>query len=271
MDYSPQQALAWIVAGLGVVVGFYFVIPLLIYATQRMNGDPKIVIFDGELHRPPQRVADYLDETGEALMGLGFEPYPCVALPDPMPNVRAICQVWIHPARRDAALVSAIFGMSKETSGAIQTYYAEILSRFADDDVSLIQTNNASAVSAFPEAPGERTFRFPQVSSVGKLDRLHCRLVERYGPSRRKVVTLLDQFGGDLERYVRWALVDSYRKQERTGYLTFSEEGGCWRPTVKGAYLMTWSQLWPMSAILKHRIRREAQRLLRELGRVDDA
>ena len=113
MDYSDWPR--WSTAALILVAGFYLLIPWLIYHTQRMNGDPRIVIFDAEENRLPPGVAEYFDDCGESLLGLGFEPYPCVALPDPMPNVRAICQVWVHPERRDATLVSAIFGVARRT------------------------------------------------------------------------------------------------------------------------------------------------------------
>ena len=267
MDYSQWPKL--VLAGGILVAGFYLLIPWLIYLTQRMNGDPRIVIFDAEENRLPPQVAEYFDDAGESLLGLGFEPFPCVALPDPMPNVRAICQVWVHPERRDATLVSAIFGVA-QNAGKMQTYYTEILSRFADEDLSTIQTNNAQIVSAFADLPDEPTFRFPQVKSVGELDRLHMRLVDRHSPGRRKVVTLLDKFDGDLEKYFRWALVNSYRKQEATGYLAYNEHGNYWRPTIKGAYLMTWSQLWPMSAMALSRIRRRGLQLQRELLGFDD-
>jgi hypothetical protein len=34
---------------------------------------------------------------------------------------------------------------------------------------------------------------------------------------------------------------------------------------LKGAYLMTWKQLWPFKAIAQSRIRKKALELLREL------
>lgn len=257
---------AVIIAGGGLVASFYLLIPWLIYSSQRMTGDPEIVLFDPEERRPPKRIARYLQETGETLLGLGFEPQPCVALPDPMPNVKAVTQLWIHPDRRDAALVSAIFGVSPQVPKSQQIYYTEFLSRFASEDVRVIQTNNVGTVSAFPDLPNELTFRFPMVKSVAQLERLHRKVVERHEPRARRIVSLTDKFKGDLEAYIRWVLIDSYRKQEGTGYLVRDDGCNFWRPTVKGAYLMTWSQLWPMSMILKLRMKARARQLLHELN-----
>jgi hypothetical protein len=262
-----EHDLSWpnlVFAAVSLLAAFYLLVPWLIYFSQRMNGNPRVVLFDLEQTPPPERIAAYFEDAGESLLGLGFEPYSCVALPDPMPNVRALCQVWVHAERRDAALVSAIFGIASNGPG-METCYTELLSRFTDDDLAAVQTNNATMVSAFPVLPNERTFRFPQVRSIGELDRLHRRLLEREAPASRKTVTLLDQFHGDLVAYFRWALTESYRKQESTGYLRRREEADHWRPTVKGAYLMTWSQLWPMSAIARARIRGHGRRLQQEL------
>lgn len=260
------QWVAVIIAGCGLVASFYLLIPWLIYSSQRMTGDPEIVLFDPKERPPPKRTARYLEETGETLLGLGFEPQPCVALPDPMPNVKAVTQLWIHPERQDAALVSAIFGVSPQVPTSQQVYYTEFLSRFDSEEVRVIQTNNVGTVSAFPDLPNELSFRFPMVKSVGQLERLHRKLVERRQPQARRIVSLTDKFKGNLEAYIRWVLIDSYRKQEGTGYLVRDDGCNFWRPTVKGAYLMTWSQLWPMSMILKARMKARGWQQLRELN-----
>lgn len=258
------------IAFCGVVAAFYLLMPWLVFGTQRMNGDPQVVLFDMEKKRPPARVAEYFEETGEALLGLGYEPQPCVALPDPMPNARALVRLWVHPERRDAALVSAIFGTSEETIQKLQLYYTEFLSRFDADDVTLIYTNNSTMISSFPDLPNELAFRFPQVEDIARLDRLHRKLVDRHAPAARKIVSLNDQHQGRVVSYIRSVLLDGYRKQETTGYLVYREYGNYWRPTPKGAYLMTWAQLWPMKTILLQRIYRRARRLLRELEAGDE-
>ncbi len=264
MGTEPNYA-AVCIALAGVVAAWYLLMPWLIYFTQKMNGDPRIVLFDLEKSRPPQRTAHYLDEAGEVLMGLGYEPQPCVGLPDPMPHVKAILQLWIHPEDRDAALVSAIYGTNPQAGASLQIHYVEFLTKFVSSDIALIQTNNTATIGAFPELPNELTFKFPQVQDVGRLQRLHRRLVELHAPRARKTLPLVDEFHSDLPKYIRHVLAESYRKQEATGYLQPVADSDAWRPTVRGAYLMTWSQMWPMTAFLKLQTRASARRLLAEL------
>lgn len=144
-------------------------------------------------------------------------------------------------------------------------YYTEFLSRFDADEVALIHTNNTTMIGSFPDLPNELAFRFPQVKDIQRLDRLHQKLVDRHAPSARKIVSLYDRHEGRVVSYIRSVLLDGYRKQEGTGYLVYREYGNYWRPTVKGAYLMTWALLWPMKAILLGRMYRRARQLLREL------
>lgn len=260
----------WPAFGVVAVTGlalYYLLTPWLIYTQQRMTADPRVVMFDLDQQRPPERTAKYLEEAGETLLGLGYEPSPCVALADPMPNVRAVLQVWIQPDQRDAAMVSAIFGVNPYPGGNISIHYVEFFTRFASDEVAVVQTNNTATLSAFPARPSDLTFKFPQVTNVGRLERLHQKLVDRHAPASRKVVALVDQFHGDLKAYLRHVLTDGYRHQETTGYLRYDDYGCCWRPTLRGAYLMAWGQMWPMIALRTQRMLHRSRRLLAELER----
>ena len=41
---------------------------------------------------------------------------------------------------------------------------------------------------------------------------------------------------------------------------------GVYRPTLKGAYLMTWGLMWPMKAVRQWQMRNRSQALQRELA-----
>ena len=72
------------------------------------------------------------------------------------------------------------------------------------------------------------------------------------------------EYGGNALRYVAKAVLEeTFRDQVGTGYL--AEESTGFRPSVKGAWIMAWQELWPIKSIRRQRERRRAERLLAEL------
>jgi hypothetical protein len=89
-------------------------------------------------------------------------------------------------------------------------------------------------------------------------------LAERFRQSGRPRLRLDTDFGGDATRYVAEAVLEeTFRDQIGTGYL--AETAGGFRPTLKGALIMTWQELWPLKNLRRRRERQHAERLLSEL------
>ena len=65
---------------------------------------------------------------------------------------------------------------------------------------------------------------------------------------------------------VEKSLARDYARQAEAGYFYLDEEADVYRPTWKGAYLMTWTFLWPISRLQKMRTKRDAERIRMELG-----
>lgn len=266
-----DRFIPWLIVPVLLTTAFYLLMPWLVYFSQKMNGRPKLVPFELEKKKLPKRVEKYLRETGDALTGLGFEPQPCIAMPDPLPNVTAISQLWTHSREKTASLVSLIFGMEDGSGTNLSIFYTEFVNRYHDEDIALIQTNNSTERGAFAELPTELTFRFPQVKNIEQLHRVHQTLVKRHQPNLRPYISLFERYDGDVLRYFLGILVEGYRDQEGTGYLFHDAENEQWRPTVKGAYMMTWRLLRPMSTWIRARMRRQAARILAELGETVDS
>jgi hypothetical protein len=256
----------WVVIPAALFAGYFLLIPLLILATQRMCADGEILPFDPVKTPPPPSLATYFHGTDAALSDLGFRRLGSFALPDTAPNLRAILQLYLNDERRDLAMVSVVHG-TVEQGPDLQTRYVEFVSRFSGGSTRIVQTNNCREVGSFAPLPQELTFRFPHVRDLVHLYQLHEALVWRHADGGRKIVRVLEQFGEDARAYLREVVLrESYQDQEATGYLRFNEAGNCWRPTVKGAYLMTWKELWPIKQLLRARIRRNAYQLERDLS-----
>ena len=57
-------------------------------------------------------------------------------------------------------------------------------------------------------------------------------------------------------------MVETYDRQVQIGWLYRDAAAGAYRPTWKGAFLMTWGQLWPMKAIREAGLRARERRIL---------
>jgi len=255
-----------LLAALAVAAAYYLLLPLLVLAKQRMRADAELLPFDPATAPMPPPLPQFFQNADAALTGLGFRRLGSYGLPDPLPNVQAVLHLYVHEPQRDAALVSSIYGVAADGSTAVRTHYVEFFSRFSGGDVRAIQTNNSSELGSFPARPHNLTFRFPQVQDLGRLYRLHRALVGRHAPGAQKVLRVLEQYRGDASLYLREAVLrESYQEQETTGYLRYDAAQACWRPTVKGAYLMAWRELWPIKPLRRARVRAKALRLEREL------
>ncbi len=264
---------------IALVVAYHALPALAIYATQRFPEDICVAPFQPDAASLPADVADYFANAEAALLRLGFERVGGIALPDPMPRVKAILVAYIHPTQRDAAMVSVIYGVATDRDVAsfgrhgaeppnlkpLQHRYVEFVARYRDEVVRLVQTNNSDNTGSFPARPTDLTFRFPQVADVEHLYRLHQKLAAQHGPSSRKVVRLFDEFHGDLVRYVHAMFVETYRDQEQTGYVRYDVTRRHWRPTLRGAGLMTWCELPPWKQLRTLRVRQLGRNLEREL------
>jgi hypothetical protein len=176
-----------------------------------------------------------------------------------------VLELYVHDEDREAALVSAIYGITAQER-PLEMRYVEFMAQFAGGDVRVVQTNNTSEVGSFPPLPQDLTFRFPHVADLDRLYRLHRALVRRHAGRQRRGLRVVEDFGGDATAYFREVVFrKAFQDQESTGYLRYNAVQDCWQPTLKGAYLMTWRELWPIKPMIRARVRRRGLRLEREL------
>jgi hypothetical protein len=69
-----------------------------------------------------------------------------------------------------------------------------------------------------------------------------------------------------LEEAMVESMLKEFETQVATGYLFPDPDGACYRPTWKGAVLMTWRLCWPVSAIVRSARKRATASLLKTLG-----
>jgi hypothetical protein len=241
--------------------------PILIRIILRQSAAPEVDTFSPDDPRLPPEVADHFREVSEALVPLGFEVVEGLALPKQAPKVKAVGLLLVNRATADIASALIMYGDLPQGT-RVQTAYVELVTRFRDGTGVL--THNTKVLGAFPPRPHLVTGRFPMVKETGRLYQLHRALVERHGSSAGAVLRLDAEFHGDAAAYVSTILVEQLEEQIGTGYMYRAPGGKWYRPTWKGALLMTWGLLWPFKAIRAQRRAHEARQLMAELEQPED-
>jgi hypothetical protein len=262
---TPEFLTGTVIVIVGLIAAYFFVTPLLIMQTLKLEARPKIVPFDSEQKKPPRDIVLFYESVDRQLNAAGFEQLTGVLLPAPVPNVRVILWLYVHRANRDAAMVTAMWAMA---AGAppMKTRYVEILSEYEDGPWEQILTNTNTEVNAFREPSTHLISRMPHVKKADQLYQYHQMIVRREGLESGKVLSVLDRYDGDVTRYLQEkVLCEEYDRQVEYGVLRLSPSGKYYKPTFLGAYPMTWKQLFPVKQIILSRFERQGRKLEEEL------
>lgn len=238
--------------------------PLLIRFAQKMKRSPTLLAFDPDQRPAPAVVQSYLDQVEADLWGCGFEVYEHVAMPDLVPNVKAIFTMLARPQSDDLAIAVTAFG---DTGGltVLRKYYVEFATDFADGFE--LCTNNSADESAYRPLPHKKVLQFDRVKNAADLWRVHERATKEFGTGPKKPIPPRT---AALDR-LRSGMLKENTDQVAVGWLWFDEAADAFRPTWKGACLMTWKLAWPVSAYRLALRRKKAKRLLEDWHLTDVA
>lgn len=252
----------WLVWGFVAILLFlgipYVLAPLIVGMTLRFRLPAEVVRVDPRQTPLPEDVRMYFDQAYHALVAQGFELLDVMYLPTVVPNVKSLLAVYVHRRAGDAAM--SVFMMVEGPTTTMRKRHVEFVRRY--EDGTLIQTNNSDELGAFPRKPREFTTQFPGLEDLQRLYALHRFMAQKQGGQGPPVLRIDREFGGNACEYVaRVALDETLRDQIQTGYLTGDQ---VLRPTMRGALIMSWQELWPAKALRQARRRRAADAVLRE-------
>jgi len=223
----------WLV---GCVAFYFLVTPLLILSNQKMSASPDCD--ELQMHSLDPQLANFLMEKTNDLYELGFDEPTLIHLPGAVSGVKAYLIMLVNRPACDKVMVTALVAADVLT---IQTWYVEFSTRYVTNEC--VDTLNSSELSAFQQGPENVRTQVPSVTDVKELYRLHQYMMKKSNLNVRKVLYEPGQAIAYLKEY---ALKQSYDAQVKKGWLSYDAAGNCYRPTLKGAYLMTWGQLQPM-------------------------
>jgi hypothetical protein len=245
-----------------VVVLPYAIGPPLIWLTQRQRAHPDPKPFDLDDPTLPEEAAEHFAGIDEDLRAFGFEAVAGMALPRQTAKVKPLVYLWVH--RQERTVVDAAC-MYVRAQGATRLHMSYIGMGTRLRDGTVVRTTNSKVVGAFPKRPGYVSAAFPMVKSAGRLYRLHLARLGREATTSPRILRLDEEFHGDAIAYLTKAMVEELEDATAAGFMRLSANREVYRPTWKGAFLMTWSQCWPIKAIRQQRRLRHAMQLLAEL------
>jgi hypothetical protein len=245
-----------------VILAPYVLGPILIWRTQRIAAELKVETFAADDPALPAEASAYCQRTSKSLAPLGFELVTGMALPGHVVNVKALVFLWVNRQAKDTVDAACIYVDTPKGSQWKMSYIG-VSTRFRDGTV--LRTNNAGLVGSFPKRPGFFPQSFPMIKDAGRLYRLHQARLERHDAGSDKILRLDEEFHGNAAAYQARIGLDELEDATNAGFLQLSADGKLYRPTWKGALLMTWGQCWPIKWIRGRLRLGQAKRLLAEL------
>ncbi len=262
MTVALSNGWLWLAVPLALAIFFYGGLPLLIYLTFKNEAQPTLKPFVPSDPTLPLQVREHFKNACDELMPLGFEYVIGLRLPQMSDNVMAILIVLVNREASDAAAAISIYSKANEFWD-LQTSYVEYSTRFQSGVT--VNTQNSTALSAFPPAEQTQNYRFPTVRDARRLYEVHQRLLNEQNLAA-KVLRLDQEFGGDAVAFVRAGLHQEMVDAAKDGYLYLTSDSKSFRATIKGALLMTWQELFPCKQLRRLYRDRQAKQKLAELG-----
>lgn len=242
---------------LGLILVPFALAPLLIRATHKSRARPVFEAVELDTRPIPEEPWWFFQRTLNALQSAGFRESGYLHQEGQMPNVETWVLLLENRPAQEAAIAVA---MHSTAAVAVQSRYVEFSTTF-EDGVNL-SANNSDVLPVFASVPEHHLWQFPGASDPTRLLGIHQALVARLAnrtPRRYPPE-------GEFKAFLEDSMARELARQVGTGYLFLDPEGTFYRPTWKGAFLMTWKLLWPVTNLLKARRRKRSAQALAELG-----
>ncbi len=197
----------------------------------------------------PGKARDYFTNQRPRIEALGFEPARSLRCDPKLEHENAFALAFVHPQSGDIAIAfCGVQPMLVESYVEFRTVY--------DDGTAIFTRNGPVKPEERSVRPQKRLYWFPKHADAEALYTAHQaftrdadRTKVRRMPDRDDV---LDRFVGDIKGDHQHALDQ--------GLLVLDADTGMLHLTFRWAILLTWSHIWPMSFVVRHR-RRKRDRL----------
>jgi hypothetical protein len=215
----------------------YLLSPLAVRWTYRFSArcQPR----QASLESLPEQVAALFRKRIPEIHALGFELLGCFDCGSLTSDTHSFVAYFVNRRTNDFANVSVLLSPNGAAS------YLEFSTSFTNGVV--LETNTNRVLPLTPAGAATLVFRFPDMPDAQQLFQAHRQLIEKYAGDLR---TQGEPRGQEIQRFVR--VIENYGPRHcRIGYMQLAEDRHSYKLTWKGAFLMTWCGLWPVSFIRK--------------------
>ncbi|MBD0370946.1 MAG: hypothetical protein ICV60_08935 [Pyrinomonadaceae bacterium] len=230
--------------------------PVLIRLSNKQEAYPE---FNGLRYEElPSTVAAAFARSRDMLRGLGFEQIACLYKAGSAENVRTYLILLVNRATNEAAIV---FDMM--TAGGVAPIH-RLVTEFSTDLSNGVEVSTSDGGDPIPyrKNPEKHLYKFPEVKNPWALYNLHRQMVSRHAAPG--VYAYLPTPGNEIQA-LSASINKTLMKQVEFGYLYLDKRGEFFRPTWKGAILMTWKLAWPAGMIQRALIKRRARHMMKQL------
>jgi len=252
----PVSEMSRLFIFLGVIVILPYVVgPILIRYRQRLSANPQLE------PKAPQdlsrEVSEFFQRATQDLTGEGLTGWPPFA--HRLDNVTMYLKLFLNNETGDSITATAIYSNLK---GAVRLRAKNLIITTKLDDGQWYTTSNASVPGIFCRSPDRHGLFLPQVQDNSRLYRINRAWLHKAAPAGRPV---LPAEGREIAS-VAEEMADSLARQVQLGFYYIDPALNRYRPTWKGAVLMTWKMCWPVKQIRKALRIRKDKRIVRRLG-----
>ncbi len=245
-----------------VVLAPFVLGPIMVHRNQWSGLEPQYQVFDPEGRGSPPELAGHYAWTAKELGSLGFGPECSVRNSKSSPNASGFVSLFRDRRHREVAKILTAVAVQGPIRNA--TSFVVFVTEFADG--TEVMTSNNPSSKVFPSRrPPFHGFTFPRVPEIDRLLALHRALVRRYEDGLIRV----DPVGDDPHEYLRQRdHVLPLTRCVAHGYYYIDKLAGLYRPTWKGAILMSWKLTPPIKQVRQAWTRIKEEWLLRALDTI---
>ncbi len=239
--------------GFAIPAGIYLGMPLLVKFSQKVEAQPQIESIDPS--QWPPVVAQTMSRVEHDLYNLGFTITARYQMVGAVSSTSTILTMLVNYQSGDKAMITAVWGQANGVWN-LGTHYTEFSTRFADGHC--FDTMNSATLSSFARGPKDIKTQVPQIKEAAELWSLHRFVMRKHDAQGEKLVYDIAHVRAYFGRIWR----ESF--EEQVGFGRYNFNGKQFVPSFKGAYLMCWGIMWPMSAIRQAQLKSKSAAIVSE-------